>query len=182
MTYFLEPMTSPRWPRCALSTPASGCVFFSRVGPDELREKLRRVLHEEAFRQRAQQLQALMAKAGGAVRGAEIIEQVFQERRPVLRVSPLESCQRTVRVWRAETVTCRNDYPRRMAPPARTSLGNSRNVRRPRLVQAPPWIECRMVLDCGFRTSIRPPPCSGIGYDSMVVGSSHVQPGMIPIT
>ena len=58
---------------------------FKGCTPGELRGLVKRVLAEDAFRQRARQLQQAMLAAGGAPRAAEIAEQALLTRRPVLR-------------------------------------------------------------------------------------------------
>ncbi|MGO9109706.1 MAG: glycosyltransferase [Thermoguttaceae bacterium] len=58
---------------------------FHHGTPEDLRNVIRRVLTDDSFRCRAQQLQAAMKAAGGAPRAAEICEQALLTRQPVLR-------------------------------------------------------------------------------------------------
>ncbi len=58
---------------------------FHRGTAAELREIVRRVLTDERFRRRAQELQKAMRAAGGARCAAEIAEQALTTGRPVLR-------------------------------------------------------------------------------------------------
>jgi MGT family glycosyltransferase len=63
-----------------------GLMACSRsITTDALRQMIERVLTEEPFRRRAQQLQHAIAAAGGAPRAADIVEAAFTTRRPVLR-------------------------------------------------------------------------------------------------
>jgi MGT family glycosyltransferase len=61
------------------------CAPFHHGTPQELRGVIQRVLSEERFRRRAQELKQAMAAAGGAQRAAEIVEQALLTRLPVLR-------------------------------------------------------------------------------------------------
>lgn len=56
-----------------------------RVPQHSLVEAIARVLHEESFRVAARQLQQQIAEARGLERAADIVEQVLQTGRPVLR-------------------------------------------------------------------------------------------------
>lgn len=56
-----------------------------RVPQHSLGEAIARVLHEESFRLAARQLQQQIAEARGLERAADIVEQVLQTGRPVLR-------------------------------------------------------------------------------------------------
>ncbi len=56
--------------------------------PAEIRHMLGRLLSEESFRRRAQELQRANAAAGGAARAACLVEQAVATRRPVLREPP----------------------------------------------------------------------------------------------
>lgn len=58
---------------------------FQRVTPWQLRALVERVLTEETFRQRAQDMQKALAAAGGVRRAADIAEQALLTRRPVRR-------------------------------------------------------------------------------------------------
>lgn len=58
---------------------------FGRSTPEEVRNLVRRVLTDPAFRHRAGQLQKAMLAAGGAQRAAEIAEQALTTGRPVVR-------------------------------------------------------------------------------------------------
>jgi MGT family glycosyltransferase len=58
---------------------------FKHCTPQELRGLVQRVLAEDSFRRRAQELQQAMLAAGGARRAAEIVEQALTTRRPVVR-------------------------------------------------------------------------------------------------
>jgi MGT family glycosyltransferase len=49
-------------------------VRFGRVGPDELRTAVRRVLDDESFRTAARRIQASFAEAGGAASAAALLE------------------------------------------------------------------------------------------------------------
>ena len=51
----------------------------------QIRHTVERLLGESRFRERAQELQQSLAKAGGAARAAEIAEQALLTREPVLR-------------------------------------------------------------------------------------------------
>ncbi len=59
------------------------CAPFHHGTPQELRGVVQRVLSEEKFRQRAQELQLAMRAAGGPRRAAEIVEEALLTRRPV---------------------------------------------------------------------------------------------------
>ena len=58
---------------------------FDRGTSQELRAVIQRVLSEDRFRRRAQELQQAMRSAGGAQRTAEIAAEALLTRRPVLR-------------------------------------------------------------------------------------------------
>ncbi len=51
-------------------------VRFGRVGPDELRAAVHRVLNEHAFRAAARRIQAAFVEAGGAARAAALLERL----------------------------------------------------------------------------------------------------------
>jgi zeaxanthin glucosyltransferase len=61
------------------------CESFQLKDPAVLRAKVDRVLREESFRRRAQELRACNTRAGGASRAAEIFERMLAERRPITR-------------------------------------------------------------------------------------------------
>ncbi|MGO9111961.1 MAG: glycosyltransferase [Thermoguttaceae bacterium] len=52
--------------------------------PEDLRKVIERVLTDQRFRRRTEELNAAMRAAGGAARAAEIVEQAFTTGRPVL--------------------------------------------------------------------------------------------------
>ena len=58
---------------------------FRHCQAEELRALVQRVLVEDAFRRRAQELQQAMLAAGGSQRAAEIAEEALLSRRPVKR-------------------------------------------------------------------------------------------------
>ncbi len=73
------------------ANPTSGsrpCGSLLRSTPAEIRHMLGRLLSEESFRRRAQELQRANAAAGGAARAACLVEQAVATRRPVLRDIP----------------------------------------------------------------------------------------------
>ena len=66
----------------------SGLVgSFQSSTAEEIRGMVKRVLTEDTFRRRAQNLQAAMRAAGGLKRAADIAEEALTMRRPVIRQS-----------------------------------------------------------------------------------------------
>jgi len=51
-------------------------VRFGRVGSDELRTAVMRLLHEDVFRAAAATIQASFRRAGGAARAADLLERL----------------------------------------------------------------------------------------------------------
>lgn len=56
---------------------------FSRFTPDELRGLISRLLTEDSFRDRAGEMSRSLAKAGGVVRAADVVERVMNTGQPV---------------------------------------------------------------------------------------------------
>lgn len=61
---------------------------FSRFTPDQLRALISRVLAENAFRDRAAKMSRCLARAGGVVRAADVVEQVMRTGQPVTSPPP----------------------------------------------------------------------------------------------
>ncbi len=62
--------------------------FFRHSTAWQIRELVQRVLTEETFRQRTQDLRKALAAAGGVRRAADIAEEAFRTRQPVRRLEP----------------------------------------------------------------------------------------------
>ncbi len=69
------------------------CASFHHGTPQELRGAILRVLSEDTFRRRAQELEQAMRAAGGARRAAEIAEEALLTRRPCRTVAALSRPQ-----------------------------------------------------------------------------------------